>query len=73
MAVVFTQTTLLSIISPVVAKKYELRVPRNGTSRSGLNLSHVHAVTDVDQNRERWKRTEAVDVCGQKTQQSTIY
>ena len=64
MAVVFTQTTLLSIISPVVAKKYELRVPRNGTSRSGSNLLHLHAVADVDQNREMGKMTEAADARG---------
>ena len=54
-------------------KKYDLGVPRNGTSSSGSNLLHLHAVTDVDQNGETGKRTEAADARGRKMQQSIIY
>ena len=64
MAVASVQTTLMSIISLVVAKQYDLGVPCNCTSRLGSNLLHLHAVADVDQNGEMGKMTEAADARG---------
>ena len=48
----------------MLAKKDDLGVPRNGTSRSGSNLLHLHAVADADQNGEMGKMTEAADARG---------
>ena len=64
MAVASVQTTLMSIISLVVAKQYDLGVPCNCTSRLGSNLLHLHAVVDVDQHGKIGERTEAVDTRG---------
>ena len=56
------QTTLFSILSPVVAKKGNIRVPCNGTSRSGSNVLPLHTVADGDNNGEIRKMTERAGV-----------